>query len=289
MPPLDLLDESMGGSWSIAASEIGVGSGSVMRATLDVPPEATSTSGTGSGGLPVIIDTYTPEFRFQNLVAATLDFDFDIDSEGCVPFGNCVESLLVTLHTIVSGLPVDETLLWEFFTFDPPTDIDPISIVAQLPGDEPPPDHVDGETVYRIRLRVRDQDEDKTTLVGAEIDNLALTFAEADVYGDYNSDGIVNAADYVIWRNHEGQEFSLPNEHPDVVTPGFVDQEDYDYWAQSFGSGSGAGGAAQSKLVPEPPSVLLILCLAGVTAMRRWCGRCGTPGPDHLVADSRDR
>ena len=69
------------------------------------------------------------------------------------------------------------------------------------------------------------------------------------VQGDYNNNGKVDAADYVVWRNGG----PLQNE---VVTIGSVTPEDYTAWRAAFGnsSGSGAGSA-----VPEPGSALLFL------------------------------
>jgi autotransporter-associated beta strand protein len=81
-----------------------------------------------------------------------------------------------------------------------------------------------------------------------------LTVTPAGVPGDYNNNGIVDAADYVIWRNGG----PLQNEVSGVTT-GNVTAEDYDAWRARFGnnSGSGSGGGAA---VPEPAT----LGLAGI-------------------------
>lgn len=69
--------------------------------------------------------------------------------------------------------------------------------------------------------------------------------------GDYNEDGIVNAADYTVWRDGGSPDDS---------------QAGYDLWKANFGnSGSGSGSAA----VPEPASAALVV--AGVIAL--WVGR----------------
>jgi hypothetical protein len=81
------------------------------------------------------------------------------------------------------------------------------------------------------------------------------------VPGDYNDDGVVNAADYVVWRNNEGTAFTLPNEDPSATTQGTVDQEDYDFWVAEFGN-TGAAGVSAANLasaVPEPSSLLVSL------------------------------
>src|SRR3954463_1977091 len=49
--------------------------------------------------------------------------------------------------------------------------------------------------------------------------------------GDYNGNGVVDAADYVVWRNGG----PLQNEVVGV-TPGLVTPEDYDAWKARYGS-----------------------------------------------------
>ena len=57
------------------------------------------------------------------------------------------------------------------------------------------------------------------------------------VEGDYNGDGIVNAADYVLWKKGVNP---LTNEVTGV-TPGSNTAEDYDAWKARFGNISGSG------------------------------------------------
>ena len=72
------------------------------------------------------------------------------------------------------------------------------------------------------------------------IDNFMVETFTAGVLGDYNNNGKVDAADYVLWRNGG----PLSNE---VDTPGTVNAADYTEWRARFGnpgSGAGLGGAA---------------------------------------------
>jgi len=55
-----------------------------------------------------------------------------------------------------------------------------------------------------------------------------------NLLGDYNRDGSVDAADYVVWRKRLGAAITLPNEDP-TVTPGMVTSEDFDVWRSHFG------------------------------------------------------
>ncbi len=75
-----------------------------------------------------------------------------------------------------------------------------------------------------------------------------LTTVAAGVAGDYNNNGTVDAADYVLWRNGG----PLQNE---VDVPGTVNAQDYVEWKARFGNTSGSGSALGA--VPEPTSVLL--------------------------------
>jgi hypothetical protein len=107
---------------------------------------------------------------------------------------------------------------------------------------------------------------------GVVFDNVLLELRDVEpgegVLGDYNEDGVVNAADYVVFRNNLDQTFTLPNENPEAATPGLVDAEDYSFWVSNFGNTSGGGA---SVVVPEPGSIaLMALSLVGsVVAVRR--------------------
>jgi hypothetical protein len=81
--------------------------------------------------------------------------------------------------------------------------------------------------------------------------------------GDYNDDGTVNAADYVVWRNNVGTDANIPND----VTPWSVSPTDYDVWRAGFGQ-SRANGAAAGRPVPEP-STLAGVMVGVLAALRR--------------------
>jgi hypothetical protein len=63
--------------------------------------------------------------------------------------------------------------------------------------------------------------------------NLMVTFP-----GDFNSDGVVNSGDYVVWRKGLSTSYT---------------QTDYDVWRAHFGQVAGSGaGLSSSGTVPEP-------------------------------------
>jgi hypothetical protein len=91
--------------------------------------------------------------------------------------------------------------------------------------------------------------------------------------GDYNDDGIVDAADYVIWRKNLGTSFQLSNEDP-AVTPGMVTSEDFDVWQAHFGDQMGPGAGSSISPVPEPATIVqAIVTLVVFSVSSRWHGR----------------
>lgn len=68
--------------------------------------------------------------------------------------------------------------------------------------------------------------------------------------GDYNDNGIVDAADYTVWRNLLGRTF---DPRADGDTNGTIDIHDYHVWKANFGLAAGAASTIiSSQPVPEP-------------------------------------
>ena len=88
----------------------------------------------------------------------------------------------------------------------------------------------------------------------ANFDDFSLT---TPIPGDFNKDGRVDAADYVVWRK------------------GAAAPTDYDVWRANFGQPSGSGaGASANAAVPEPATVVLLMLAAAVWCLREF-GRHG--------------
>ena len=81
------------------------------------------------------------------------------------------------------------------------------------------------------------------------IDDVSASILMAPILpGDYNHNGIVDAADYVVWRK------------------GAATQTDYNIWRANFGQTAGSGsGVSANATVPEPAT--LVLLLLGMFAM----------------------
>jgi hypothetical protein len=78
--------------------------------------------------------------------------------------------------------------------------------------------------------------------------------------GDFNNDAKVNAADYVVWRNQNGNTTTaLPNDNGLGVP---IRQAHYDLWRANFGAGTSSGSSVESSGIPEPHSAILAFLAA---------------------------
>jgi T5SS/PEP-CTERM-associated repeat protein len=88
--------------------------------------------------------------------------------------------------------------------------------------------------------------------------------------GDYNGNGVVDAADYVVWRHN----VAGINLAADGNRDGLIDAADYNIWRAHFGNtaapGAGAvASGAENAAVPEPPTCLLLVTIAVLWWQRR--------------------
>lgn len=91
---------------------------------------------------------------------------------------------------------------------------------------------------------------------------------EVILQGDYNSDGVVNAADYAMWRDTLGQSGAgLP---ADGNGDEIVNQPDYGVWRANFGMAAGSGSSLnEAANVPEPSTLVLLLSAGAMLLCRR--------------------
>jgi len=88
--------------------------------------------------------------------------------------------------------------------------------------------------------------------------------------GDYNENGVVDAADYTVWRDalELGTVMDLPNRDP--ANTGLISEADFISWRNNFGNTGGAGSGS-SAAVPEPSTgtMLVLVALVGCITSRR--------------------
>jgi hypothetical protein len=87
--------------------------------------------------------------------------------------------------------------------------------------------------------------------IGATSVMLSVMGSLPGLPGDFNGDGVVDAADYVVWRKTDQS------------------QTGYNNWRANFGRTAGSGSGAAAAAVPEPTTGLLLLAMVAGMSLRR--------------------
>ena len=96
--------------------------------------------------------------------------------------------------------------------------------------------------------------------------NLRIESDAVAILGDYNGNGLVDAADYVVWRSTLGQSV-VPGSDADGDKSGDIGPADYDIWRTHFGTAAPAMGDSISA-VPEPYAASLAIVGLGIFLTR---------------------
>jgi hypothetical protein len=99
------------------------------------------------------------------------------------------------------------------------------------------------------------------------IDNIRVGILPPPVPGDFNQDGKVDAADYVVWRKHLNTSNELPNDN-DLGVP--ITSAHYDLWRQNFGSSPPPPGVGSLSAVPEPGAIALLFVAGALYWIRSY-------------------
>ncbi|TWT75691.1 hypothetical protein Pla123a_32010 [Posidoniimonas polymericola] len=86
--------------------------------------------------------------------------------------------------------------------------------------------------------------------------------------GDFNADGVVDAADYTLWRDNDGAaDESAINGNGDG---GGITNADYDLWKSNYGTDYGAGTVGTTSTTPEPAAAgLMAFAVSAVAGCMR--------------------
>jgi endonuclease I len=121
-----------------------------------------------------------------------------------------------------------------------------------------------GQFAATYTLMLSDED-----LAGEQTQTLTLSLlAEAILSGDYNRNGAVDAADYVVWRHALGQDVTEYG-GADGDGDGMIGDGDYAVWRTNYGATATAASAVVASTVPEPATVYFIACALGFTCSVR--------------------
>ncbi len=174
------------------------------------------------------------------------------------PFSNATAFTSVHFSIEVEGVAVEDSTFFNRTTADSyfndhTFDFGPITDV--------------GIAGYNFSVHLEMTGLDNGAIYGSK---LIVSAVASQLPGDYNQNGVVDAADYVVWRKYNNTATTLPND----ATPG-TSPADYDVWRTNFGAtASGTGSAIATESVPEPTTLgMLGLLLYGSTVVRSAFGQ----------------
>jgi hypothetical protein len=93
--------------------------------------------------------------------------------------------------------------------------------------------------------------------------------------GDYNLDGIVDTADYTVWRDTRGQHV-VPFTRADGNGDGIIDSDDYEVWVENFGRGQPHTAPAITSTAPGGS-------IAVGATFTYYVGASGNPAPSFAL------
>jgi autotransporter-associated beta strand protein len=91
--------------------------------------------------------------------------------------------------------------------------------------------------------------------------------AASPISGDYNSDGVINTADYNLWRNSLGNAVT-PGSKADGNGNGVIDLGDYVIWRKLYAAAGGTSVGLTAS-IPEPAALLIAVTALVIVALRR--------------------
>jgi hypothetical protein len=185
----------------------------------------------------------------------------DMDNNGATSFGKPVAGSLVTDEwrrveavLVVDDDPLNDGFKWsignQFFDVG---DVEEIRAVMFL-GDFAGTNLTNAGSIWVDNLML-EVFANQAAMLATPNPNTAPVESEG-LPGDYNADGRVDAADYVVWRNDPGAFGGDPG--------------GYNTWRANFGNPAGAGSDLGQSAVPEPAAFVLAALAVTICSLKRW-------------------
>lgn len=260
--------------------------------TLEWSSKGFSAANGLDGALPTTDPEFTAADGLQDIFRAVADIAFSADGstmyvyrslqygDGNADGENPVLGPDSNAPGFVLVVPLDENGIPDLIVDDNGTPGDTsddfISNISSIPIDDSGRTHrvqIDTDAagnVYTVdnlteRLNIWSPGGNTLAITGSD-GTFSLSEVGAGLVGDYNGNGVVDAADYTIWRDTLGDTVASGT-GADGNGNGVIDTGDYDTWKTNFGNTSGAGAGSSS--VPEPATATLLTLLAGLGLARR--------------------
>lgn len=202
----------------------------------------------------MLIDAWSPEFRFTSLEQA--EFRIDLSAAFSV---ESAAGVRIELYKITGpAFPTASTSgLASVLEVD-------LQELADAPGEysrkflpevfgEAPDGHEDNKSVYRIRTRVWDGDTDPGSIGYVHMKGFSITHTTLNRSGDYNADGVVDGSDLLVWQRQLGGSVGISADGDGSF---IVDAGDLHVWRNTFGESRAAVTTFSlgdpGSAVPEP-------------------------------------
>ena len=244
-----LVNTTVGGTSAVAVNggtlggtgSLGTRSVTIINGGALAPGASIGSLSTGSLSLLSAGSRFNPEIDLGPQLNADL-----LNVNGAVSLANS------TLDVSLLNLPTSQTLPLTFLLINNDGTSDPIS--GKFGSISIP-------TGFAVAVDYAYSGTDALGRVGNGND-LAITLSSVPpVAGDYNGNGVVDAADYTVWRDTLGSTTDLrANGDNTGASAGIVDLADYEYWKTNFGAHTGSGAeAGETATAPEPSVAAMVV------------------------------
>jgi hypothetical protein len=226
------------------APNIGSGNSKAIRLTADGSTLTAPAEGGTVWNAQVVAQL---DFREGRIPFTKDNFQFNFDAKGTE-----AQKVKLQIRTFNDSFNQTTGFLEGEFTLAAANTLQSVSVSAKdfvVPVGQVAPDFAATRNIQFIwQMSSADWGLDAgNTLILDNIKLKAVDLAPTPTSGDFNNDGLVNAADYTVWRDNLGAPTEAPINNAGDGLFG-VDPGDYAVWTGAFGPNA----VAASSAVPEP-------------------------------------